>query len=200
MIMENPNIKIESKTQRYKAGDVVAMEYTGKNKPCKKAMAVLLTPFTVKDGTHIGKFSTMYAIDTDKEKFLPSGLIGKGDVQCKIARVTSARLKTWFFGKILEQCQTPAPKQNVWVVFDESLNGYSLAGRRIRVYKNEDEARKAFDETVEVTRRTRSAEGWEIDDDDEDFFEAYPDGSWGTSHETVELKKCKIGEGVWLHE
>jgi hypothetical protein len=197
--METPNIIIDEKTKRYKAGDVVMLEYTGKDKPCKKAMAVLLTPFTVKDAHCVGDFRTLYAIDTDKERFLKAGPIGPGDVQCKIAKVRSEKLKAWYFGKILEQCMKPEPKnENIWVLFDESLDDYTLEGRRIRVYKNEAEARKVFHETVGVTRKVRSAEGWEINED-EDFFEAYPDGSWGASHETVELKKCKIGETMWCH-
>ena len=33
----------------------------------------------------------------------------------------------------------------------------------------------------------------------DDFFEAYPEGSWGTSHETVELSETTFSESIWCH-
>ena len=60
--------------------------------------------------------------------------------------------------------------------------------------ENEDDARKAFTEEVKEARKCATTNEWTIGNDNEDFFEAYPDGSWGTSHETVELNKTLINE------
>ena len=110
--------------------------------------------------------------------------------------VWATRMFVW--ERLEELLEIKDEPEEVWVVFDESLDEYQLAGRRIRVFDNEAEARKVFHETVGVTRKVRSAEGWEINED-EDFFETYPDGSWGASHETVELHKCRMGEETWCH-
>ena len=85
----------------------------------------------------------------------------------------------------------------VWVLFYESLDDYQLAGRRLQVFLDEEEARKAFGIAADESRRIAETSGWEVGHDDEDYFDAYPDGSWGTSHETVELKKCQVGEATW---
>lgn len=95
--------------------------------------------------------------------------------------------------------QAEKPEVNIWVLFAESLYDYQLEGRLIRVFYSEDEARKAYDEEVKTDRKAAEERQYEINEDN-DFFEAYPDGSWGTSHMTVELKKCKIGEPMWCRE
>lgn len=89
--------------------------------------------------------------------------------------------------------------EKVWVLFDESLCDYELQGRRIMVFKSEDEARKKFKEFADKSRKTAEDNGWEIGNDDVDFFEAYPEGSWGTSHETVELSETTFSESIWCH-
>ncbi len=87
----------------------------------------------------------------------------------------------------------------VWVLFDESLSDYELMGRSIAVYTSEDEARNHFKKRVEESRKNATENGWVIGSDNEDFFEAYPDGSWGTSHETVELSKTVLNKTSWSH-
>lgn len=142
-----------------------------------------------------------YDVDaTSEEKAIEKALEKAGDDSLNdfMQEGDGEGVVTIINGKPTEPKRDDEPDE-VLVLFDESLDDYSLAGRRIRVYKNEAEARKVFHETVGVTRKVRSAEGWEINEG-EDFFEAYPDGSWGTSHETVELKKCKMGEEIWCHE
>lgn len=91
------------------------------------------------------------------------------------------------------------PKQTVWVLFAESLCDYELMGRHIVVYKDEEEARKAFKQYADESRKAADDNDWVIGNDSTDFFEAYPDGSWGTSHETVELNKTVLNEKVCCH-
>ena len=61
-------------------------------------------------------------------------------------------------------------------------------------------ARKKFKEFADESRKTAEDNGWEIGSDSDDFFEAYPDGSWGTSHETVELSETTFSEAIWCHD
>ena len=102
--METPKIINDKKTRRYKAGDVVFMEYEGDGKPCNRAIAMLLTPFTVKAGYKPdGDFHTIWAIDLDKEEFLPPGPIT--NATCNMARATPM-LKAWFFEQIVKLYKT----------------------------------------------------------------------------------------------
>ena len=86
-------------------------------------------------------------------------------------------------------------KKTIWVLFAESLCDYELIGRRIMVFADESEARKEFKSYADECRKNASENGWEINETD-DFFESYPEGSWGTSHETVELNKTVLNETV----
>ena len=103
--MKTPKIINDKKTRHYKAGDVVLMEYEGAGKPCDRAMAMLLTPFTAKNGCYKsdGDFFTMFAIDLDKEEFIPLGPIT--NATCNMARATP-KLKAWFFEQILKLYKT----------------------------------------------------------------------------------------------
>lgn len=85
-------------------------------------------------------------------------------------------------------------KEEIWVLYVESLYDFELMLRNIRVFKNEGEARKAFKESVEKTRASALERGYEVGVDDGDNFEAYPDGSWGTSHEIIELSNIGFSE------
>lgn len=89
--------------------------------------------------------------------------------------------------------------EKIWVLFDESLYDYELQGRRIMLFKSEAEARKKFKEFADRSRKAAEENGWEIGSDDENFFEAYPDGSWGTSHEAIELSEAAFSDAVWFH-
>ena len=84
----------------------------------------------------------------------------------------------------------------IWVLFAESLYDYEIVGRLIKVFENEGDARKAFAEEVKEARKCATAKEWEIGNDSENFFEAYPDGSWGTSHATVELNQTVMNEKI----
>lgn len=94
---------------------------------------------------------------------------------------------------LLEIKDEPSP---IWVLFAESLYDYEIVRRVINVFENEDDARKAFTEEVKEARKCATTNEWTIGNDNENFFEAYPDGSWGTSHETVELNKTLINEKI----
>lgn len=100
---------------------------------------------------------------------------------------------------MLEELEIKDEPEKVWVLFDESLCDYELQGRRIMVFKSEDEARKKFKEFADESRKTAENNGWEIGSDNDDFFEAYPEGAWGTSHETVELSETTFSESIWCH-
>lgn len=101
---------------------------------------------------------------------------------------------------IAESLKTIAKDKNndgeIWVVFAESLCDYELIGRHIQVYLSEEEARSCFKGYVDEVRKTAEENEWEIEDR-EDFFESYPDGSWGTSHETVEIQKATFGKTIY---
>ena len=84
----------------------------------------------------------------------------------------------------------------IWVLFAESLYDYEIVRRVINVFENEGDARKAFAEEVKEARKCATTNEWTIGNDNEDFFEAYPDGSWGTSHETVELNQTVMNEKI----
>ena len=88
-----------------------------------------------------------------------------------------------------KQATEPA---EIWVLFAESLCDYELMGRYIHVFTSEDDARKEFKRYVDTSRKTANANGWEIGADNDDFFEAYPEGEWGTSHETIDLQKTVL--------
>ena len=103
------------------------------------------------------------------------------------------------YERMLEELEVKDEPEKVWVLFDEGLYDYELHGRRIMVFKSEDDARKKFKEFADQSRKTAENNGWEIGSDNDDFFEAYPDGSWGTSHETVELSVTTFSESIWCH-
>ena len=104
------------------------------------------------------------------------------------------------YERMLEELEIKDEPEKVWVLFDESLYDYELQGRRIMVFKSEDEARKKFKEFADESRKTAKNNGWEIGNDNDYFFEAYPEGSWGTSHETVELSETTFSEAIWCKE
>ncbi len=86
--------------------------------------------------------------------------------------------------------------KHIWVLFAESLYDYEIVRRVISVFKSEDDARKAFAEEVKKARKCATTNEWTIGNDDANFFEAYPDGSCGTSHETVELNQTEINKKI----
>ena len=103
-------------------------------------------------------------------------------------------LVTIIDGKPVEY-KKPEPKP-IWVLFAESLYDYEIVRRVINVFENEGDARKAFAEEVKEARKCATTNEWVIGNDNENFFEAYPDGSWGTSHETVELNQTVMNEKI----
>lgn len=93
-----------------------------------------------------------------------------------------------------KQATKPA---EILVLFVESLCDNELMERHIHVFTSEDAARKEFKRYANISRQTAKSNGWEIGTDDDDFFEAYPEGEWGTSHETVELQKTVLNGRIY---
>lgn len=90
--------------------------------------------------------------------------------------------------------QGEAEEEDIYLFFEEQLYDYELQGRHIAVYKSQEEVQKVFDKAVAEERAYAEENGWEIGTDKGDCFESYPDGSWGTSHSTVEWHKVKVNE------
>lgn len=201
--METPEMINNKKTRRYKAGDVVVMEYSGDGKPCDKAMAILLTSFTVKDGyVQDGEFRTMYAIDTNKEQFLPSGPIATRGVECNIAKATP-KLKAWFFEQIVKHCQKPAETEShepekVYVFTAEQAWDGETADVIVKAFRTREAARefkhKFIHEPVDgesivdyVKRKD-----WYVEMDEPDLYRACEDGRYPTDHIEITITECNI--------
>jgi len=107
---------------------------------------------------------------------------------------------TWVYEMLEKHLEIGDEPEDIWVLFDEQLDDYQLEGRRIQVFRSEADARKAFKETADGYRKSAKENDWEIGNDNDEFFEAYPDGSWGESHLTVDLQACKMNEAVWCHD
>ena len=143
-----------------------------------------------------------YDVDaTSEEKAIEKALEKAGDDSLNdfMQEGDGEGVVTIINGKPTEHKRDNEPEK-IWVLFDESLYDYELQGRRIMVFKSEDEARKKFKEFADESRKTAEDNGWEIGSDNDDFFEAYPEGSWGTSHETVELSETTFSEAIWCHD
>ena len=100
---------------------------------------------------------------------------------------------------IAENGQAKEPA-GIWVLFSESLYDYELMSRSIQVFTGEAEAREAFKAAVADARRMAEDDNYVVGSDEDSFFEAYPEGSWGTSHETVELSETTFSEAIWCKE
>ena len=143
-----------------------------------------------------------YDVDaTSEEKAIEKALEKAGDDSLNdfMQEGDGEGVVTIINGKPTEPKRDDEPEK-VWVLFDESLYDYELQGRCIMVFKSEDDARKKFKEFADESRKTAEDNGWVIGSDSDDFFEAYPDGSWGTSHETVELSETTFSEAIWCHD
>lgn len=85
--------------RRFNAGDVIQIEFTGKNKPCDVAMALLITPFMVTDSHYTGSIKTALELDVAKLKRLPGGCLS--NTSCRVEKVTG-KMKAWFFEAVAE--------------------------------------------------------------------------------------------------
>lgn len=84
--------------------------------------------------------------------------------------------------------------EDIYIYFEELLYDYELISRHIAIYKTLEQVQKVFDEAVAKERAQAEENGWEIGTDHNKCFEAYPEGSWGTSHVTIEWHKAKVNE------
>ena len=109
MTQDETVARLTEKRQHIKAGEVIYTEYMGDNKPCNKALALLLTPITVEEGKDIGEFSTAYMLDVETGDFAPECKIN--GVTARISRVPSGKLKAAYFEKITEICKRNRTKE-----------------------------------------------------------------------------------------
>lgn len=167
--------------RRIKAGTVIVMEYQGENKPCDKAMALLLTPIKLEDNKpYTGEFRTMYAIDTDKEQFIPSGPIN--DVTCRVA-VATPRLKAWFYEQIVNLCKGETKSRpKVYVLTNHAACECEYLGTNNRVFAKKEDALKAFEDWKKDEMEYVKRYDWKICADDPEHFEACEEGDYAANH------------------
>ena len=97
------NTETKKTVRRVKAGEVIMLEYMGENKPCERALALLLNPLKLEEGKDVGAMHTLYCLDLEKEEFLKEGAIAK-DVTAKVS-VVHGRVKAWFFEQIMKMIE-----------------------------------------------------------------------------------------------
>lgn len=194
--METPKIIDDKKKRRYKAGDVVVMEYDGDGRPCDKAMAILIAPITTKGDVIYGTIHTMYAIDTDKEEFLKSGHISS--ITCTIAKATP-KLKAWFFEQIVKLYAKPAEPEYVWVFTAEQAWDGEVADTIVRAFPTEEAAQKYMREFIndgdgddESIAQYVERKEWVVEEDEPFLYRAFNSGYYNTDHIELTITKCEI--------
>ena len=90
-------------------------------------------------------------------------------------------------------------KETMYIVFEEYLYDYELLSRHVFLTSNPDKAKEKYERFYNEYKPFAVKEGWEIGCDTENTLEAYPDGSWGTSHVIVEMHEIKDGETVKMY-
>ena len=193
--METPKIIDDKKKRRYKAGDVVVMEYEGDGRPCNKAMAILIAPITTKGDVIYGTIHTMYAIDTDKEEFLKSGPISS--TTCTIAKATP-KLKAWLFEQIVKQYAKPAEPEYVWVFTAEQAWDGEVADTIVKAFPTEKSATDYLhsflldDGGDESILKYVERKGWMTEQNESMLYRAFEDGYYDTNHIELTITKCEI--------
>lgn len=100
---------------------------------------------------------------------------------------------------LLKEFEYDDNEGTIFILFEESLYDYQIAGRKVTAFKGKKAAQKAFNKAKKTARKIAKTNNWEIGHDDDSFFEAYPDGSFPESHEVVELVKVEEGGAIYLH-
>ena len=75
----------------------------------------------------------------------------------------------------------------VYVITIDEVYDFETFNHTPRVFTNKDKAREAFEEISEQARIDYAKDGWE-EGYGADYYEMWPDGSWGTSHYGVYLQ------------
>ena len=81
--------------------------------------------------------------------------------------------------------------EKVWVLHRECVIDYELSSREIKVFRNEEEARKEFKEKAKHDCKYCCISEWEVSSDDENNFVAYED-DYALNHIMIELNETVI--------
>ena len=80
----------------------------------------------------------------------------------------------------------------IWVVRTDCVFDFEDMNKTVKVFRKSEDAQEYFNALVEQERKVAEDNEWEIESDTDDYFEAYPDGYYGTSHSVVSLTREPI--------
>ena len=93
-------------------------------------------------------------------------------------------------------------EKKLYLLYIEDYFEYEMLDRKVTLIEGEEEAKKAFNKAVREAKKMLQEtdnDDWETNEGTTSlFFEAYPDGSWGTSHYFINLKEIEVGKGTHL--
>lgn len=81
---------------------------------------------------------------------------------------------------------------SVWIVRTDCIFDFEDMNKTVKVFRKREDAQEHFNALVEQERKVAEDNEWEIESDTDDYFEAYPDGYYGTSHSVVSLERVPI--------
>jgi hypothetical protein len=81
---------------------------------------------------------------------------------------------------------------SIWVVRTDCVFDFEDMNKTVKVCRKREDAQEYFNALVEQEREVAEDNEWEIESDTDDYFEAYPDGYYGTSHSVVSLTREPI--------
>lgn len=81
---------------------------------------------------------------------------------------------------------------SIWIVRTDCIFDFEDMNKKNKVFRKREDAQEYFNTLVEQEREFAEDNEWEIDSDTDDYFEAYPDGYYGTSHSVVSLEREPI--------
>lgn len=91
------NETTNNEPQRIEAGEVLEITYKSENKPCDRALALLLSPIDC--NSDIRNFHLLYSMDADTMAFLPTST--HKDMQASI-HVATKEQRALYYEKMLE--------------------------------------------------------------------------------------------------
>ena len=74
----------------------------------------------------------------------------------------------------------------VYVITIDEVYDYETYNHTPRVFKNRKDAQEEFDAIVAEAKKDAAQDGW-VESQGASYYEAYPDGWYGTSHYCVSL-------------
>lgn len=83
--------------------------------------------------------------------------------------------------------------EKIYIVQLENVNDLERLDNGITAFKNEDDARKFYKETLDTIKKDNAEvlEDWEIEED-ENSFSAYPDGRYLEDHFDLYLQEITL--------